>query len=513
VLELNEVYIPDTSVIIDGRISDLIKKEKIKGKIIIPMAVVAELEYQANTGRETGFTGLKELQELIKLMENKKIALEFIGELPKIEDIELHRIDAVIREAARERKAILVTSDRVQSEVAKAMNVKVMFIEQEKLKKKPSFTKFFDQDTTSVHIKENCYVMAKRGKPGKAKLIKLSEKKLDYSEVERIANEIIEFTKRSREAFVEINRKGAMVIQYKNIRITIARPPFSDGLEITMVRPIMKTSLSDWNMSKKLLERLKEEAEGILIAGPPGHGKSTLASAIAEFYKEQGKIVKTMESPRDLQVSDDITQYTSLEGSFEKTADILLLVRPDYTVYDEVRKTNDFQIYADMRLAGVGMIGVVHASKAVDAIHRMIGRVELGLIPQVVDTVIFVRDAEVKKVYSLDFTVKVPTGMKDADLARPVVEIKDFENGELEYEIYTFGEQTVLSDVKKARASKGKRTGRIEKMLSKYFSGDIEVKRNKVIVHTTPKEVKGVSPKKLKRLEKKIRKQIEITFE
>lgn len=49
-------------------------------------------------------------------------------------------------------------------------------------------------------------------------------------------------------------------------------------------------------------------------------------------------VVKTMESPRDLQVSDEITQYAPLERDMQKTADILLLVRPDFTIYDEMRK-------------------------------------------------------------------------------------------------------------------------------------------------------------------------------
>jgi len=60
-----------------------------------------------------------------------------------------------------------------------------------------------------------------------------------------------------------------------------------------------------------------------------------------------------MEDPRDLQVSEEITQYTRLKGSMAKTAEILLLVRPDYTIYDELRRTEDFQVFADMRLAGV----------------------------------------------------------------------------------------------------------------------------------------------------------------
>ena len=42
-----------------------------------------------------------------------------------------------------------------------------------------------------------------------------------------------------------------------------------------------------------------------------------------------------------------------------------------------------------MRLAGVGMVGVVHASRAVDAIQRFIRRIELGLIPNIINTVIF----------------------------------------------------------------------------------------------------------------------------
>jgi len=47
--------------------------------------------------------------------------------------------------------------------------------------------------------------------------------------------------------------------------------------------------------------------------------------------------------------------------------------------------------------------------------------------------------------------VKVPTGMKEADLARPVVEIKDYETKKLEYEIYTYGEENVVIPVAKER--------------------------------------------------------------
>ena len=105
---------------------------------------------------------------------------------------------------------------------------------------------------------------------------------------------------------------------------------------------------------------------------------------------KKGFVVKTMESPRDLRVPDKITQYTALDGSMANTSDILLLVRPDYTIFDEMRRSRDFEVFADMRLAGVGMIGVVHSARAIDALQRLIGRLDLGTIPQVVDTIIFI---------------------------------------------------------------------------------------------------------------------------
>jgi ATPase len=150
-----------------------------------------------------------------------------------------------------------------------------------------------------------------------------------------------------------------------------------------------------------------------------------------------------MEKPRDLQVGPEITQYTELGGSMANTADSLLMVRPDYTIYDEVRKTDDFEVFADMRMAGVGMIGVVHATRAIDALQRLVGRVELGMIPQVVDTVVYIENGAVAKVYDVATEVKVPEGLTEEDLARPVITIREFQTGRPEYEIYSFNRQVV----------------------------------------------------------------------
>jgi ATPase len=85
-------------------------------------------------------------------------------------------------------------------------------------------------------------------------------------------------------------RSGATVLQLGRYRIAIARPPFSDGLEVTIIRPIVKLSLEDYKLSGKLTERLKGEAAGILLAGPPGSGKTTFAASLAEFYKTKERL-------------------------------------------------------------------------------------------------------------------------------------------------------------------------------------------------------------------------------
>jgi len=482
--------VPDTSIIINGKFLRLLQEECFENcEIIIPVAVIDELQAQASKGRDVGFKGLEQLKKIREVAEQKGYVIKFVGERPSLEDIKLARsgrIDAIIRDAARSEKAILYTSDYVQALVAEAEGVPIRYVEPYEKPPKLSFEEYFTQDTLSLHLKVGVPPLAKRGKPGRFTLIKLREEPCTEEELDKIIHEIMEAVRISEEGSIEVVRSHAMVVQLGQYRIAIARPPFSDDLEVTIVRPIVKLSIQDYNLSSKLIERLKNKAEGILIAGPPGSGKTTFASSLAEFYFSLGKIVKTFESPRDLQVGPEITQYGPLEGDFEKSAELLLLVRPDYTIFDEIRKPKDFKVFSDMRLAGVGMIGVVHASDPIDAIQRFIGRVELGMIPSIIDTVIFLKYGQVEKVYELELVVKVPTGMTSPDLARPVIEVRDFESGELEYEIYTYGEENVVVPVSKM------------KEFSEKIRKDVEEKvLQKIKIYDPGAEVEVISPGKV----------------
>jgi len=465
----------DTSIIINGQIIKEVETGSLENaELIIPMAVLDELQSQAAQKKEQGFVGLEAIKKLQDISNKHNISIKFEGKRPNVDDVRLAkrgRIDAIIQDVAKQNDAVLYTSDYAQSLVAQAEGIKIQYKKPELEEKELEFLRFFDSQTMSVHLKEGMPPFAKRGKPGVFELTKLEEKKLTREYLHSIATQILERSKILDSSNIEISKPGALVIQHNDYRIAITQPPFSEAYEITIVHPIVKLSLDEYSVSEKLMSRFSERAEGILISGPPGSGKSTLASSLANFYQKKGKIVKTFESPRDLQVDIGITQYTRLDGSFENSADILLLVRPDYTIFDEVRRREDFRIFSDLRLAGVGMVGVVHANSPLDAIQRFIGKIELGIIPNVLDTVVFVKDGKITKVYELELKVKVPSGMIEQDLARPVIEIRDFEDHTLEHEIYTFGEENVIVPVSKKTTKFGVEQlaeERIKEVFKKY---------------------------------------------
>jgi ATPase len=443
------ILVPDTSVLIDGRITSMIKAGEYKGStIIVPEAVIAELEAQANNGREIGFSGLSELQQLSRMAEEKTIELKFSGVRPSLEQVKLAsggEIDAMIRNIAIENSARFITSDFVQAEVARAKGLDVIYLKPQVSDFVPlGIDQFFDEHTIAVYLKERVCPSAKKGTINDMKLVKIREQPTSEYELRALAQEILERAKRDPDGFIEVEKRGITVVQIGSMRIAIARRPFSDGMEITAVRPIVDVALKDYNKADIITKRITSEKRGLIIVGSPGSGKTTLAQSVATYLSESGFVVKTMEAPRELQVPDQITQYTMLDGSMSNTADVLLLVRPDFVIFDELRKNEDFNVFADMRLAGLGMVGVIHANGVQDAVQRFSDRVDFSVLSQIINTIIFVRQGVITKIYDVDFTIKVPEGMANEMHIRPVTIVTDHETGELVIDVFRYDGETIV---------------------------------------------------------------------
>jgi len=488
-----ELYVPDSSVIIDGTLRRLIVEGRLRGKIVLLRELIDRFAGLAKEGRSSGLLGLEELRLIRTACETREIPVEVVRSNGRDDP------DTLVLRYAQEVSGKLITSSRIQVLAAESMGISVLYISPARMGISV-LEKFFDKSTMSVHLKEGARPVAKKGYPGHWVLEDLGDTSLSRDEIKSIADEVMEAARTSPDGMVEVDRLGSTIVQLGDYRVIITRPPMSDGWEITAVRPIVKLRLQDYGLPEKLIRRFEERAEGIVIAGAPGAGKTTFAQALAQYYLDKNRIIKTVESPRDLRLPPEITQYSKVYASEEELHDILLLSRPDYTVFDEMRTDQDFKLYVDLRLAGIGMIGVTHATSPIDAIQRFIGRIDIGMIPSVIDTVIFIDEGQVRKVYELSMTVKLPTGLREAELARPVIEVRDFLTGQLEYEIYTFGEQTIVVPVRGAGFSGLE--SRLKRILSNLVpAADIRMEGSNIII-LVPRE----DMKTLKKIRRKLRK-------
>ncbi len=107
--------------------------------------------------------------------------------------------------------------------------------------------------------------------------------------------------------------------------------------------------------------------------------------------------------------------------------------------------------------------------------------------------------------------------MTEADLARPVVVVHDFESGKLEFEVYSYGEETIVIPVKTDSLSPAARLAiePIKQAFKKYSERvDVEmVSDNKCVVYVEPsKKMEIIGPKgeNIQRIEEKLGLSIDI---
>lgn len=115
----------DTSVIIDGRILDILKTGLVEGKIVIPTFVLEELRHIADSSdalkRNRGRRGLDILNEIQKQL---KITVEIV----EVDYKDIVEVDSKLLKIAQQMDAIIVTNDYNLNKVADFQGVFVFNI-------------------------------------------------------------------------------------------------------------------------------------------------------------------------------------------------------------------------------------------------------------------------------------------------------------------------------------------------------------------------------------------------
>ena len=75
-----------------------------------------------------------------------------------------------------------------------------------------------------MHLKEGCKPKAKKGLPGEFELKEIGDKVLLKKEIEAFGVEAVEYCKRAKSSFIELDKKGALVYRFATCALfTLAR--------------------------------------------------------------------------------------------------------------------------------------------------------------------------------------------------------------------------------------------------------------------------------------------------
>lgn len=115
----------DTSAVIDGRISNIIKTGFLSGTLLVPRFVLAELQHIADSSdvlrRQRGRRGLTILEDLKKYHSNSFKYVVFSNETTKAKEV-----DARLIELAKKYHARIITVDFNLNKVAKVSGIDVL---------------------------------------------------------------------------------------------------------------------------------------------------------------------------------------------------------------------------------------------------------------------------------------------------------------------------------------------------------------------------------------------------
>ncbi len=137
----------------------------------------------------------------------------------------------------------------------------------------------------------------------------------------------------------------------------------------------------------RLEELMRHAADGLLIAGAPGSGKTTILRGCSRILSKQGRRVAVVDERRELWpvgengFFEPPPQNCDLLSGYPKAQGILQALRslsPQLLLCDEVGGARDAQAIAAGVNAGVGMVVTVHARDPSELRRRPQTRILLG---------------------------------------------------------------------------------------------------------------------------------------
>ena len=97
---------------------------------------------------------------------------------------------------------------------------------------------------------------------------------------------------------------------------------------------------------------------------------------------------------------------------------------------------------------GIGMVGVIHANGVQDAIQRFCDRVDFSVLPQIINTVIFVEAGRHHARSTISSSPsRCPAAMSGEMHIRPVTTVTDHETGELVLDVFRYDGETIVIPV------------------------------------------------------------------
>jgi ATPase len=386
-----DVLVPDTSVIVRGLVSDYLKKDKIRvEKIIINEAVLSELEYQANSKRESGKKGLEEIKKI-----RKSARVEFLGRKPLPHEIKNAKkggeIDALIRKTAFEEKGVLITADKVQAMVAEAKGIKCIFIETSNKKKGLDIFKLFGK-VHKVILKEGEYPLIVKGSPGRFR-VERKRKKIKEEEIRGLFEQAMEESIKRDNGFIEVNKKGFSVIRIGDMRMMLTEKPIANKTELVLIKKLKDKGFYDYKINLKYIKRI-ENAKKIFVIGRENSGQNVFCEGLLKYLDRKNDVCCFV-NDFNIIVGNDIMQYKRKNDSL----DIIKDSGKDYVYTGKLFTEEDGLLIRWLDENKIKPIVEVDNAKLVDAIEKIINTAGLKGIEDAV--IVKINRNKVKNIYEI----------------------------------------------------------------------------------------------------------------